>query len=135
MSILWVIIAGFFDLLTLIPTVGTFLGTVFWVLLGVYFWKKGVGIINGKRIATGLISIVIEAIPAAQFLPAITTGVVIVLVLIRIEDKTGISLVKPLKKGVTPPRIRATPLNSTPGIRPPRRPPPLATNQMSRDTI
>ncbi len=119
--IVLVVLAGIFDLLTLIPFVGDFLGWFFWVLASIYFWKIGMGLINGKRLATMAISIIIELIPAVQWLPGILAGIIAIIVMTRIEDKTGISL-NPLQKkpGITAPRIQNVPLNQN-GQRLPRK--------------
>lgn len=124
MSVVLVGVAGVFDAASLIPFVGTVMGPIFWVVSGVYLWTKGVGLFGGKKIATTAISFVAEIFPFSQELPMLTAGIVALLIIIRIEDKTGKSLVKPMKAGITPPRLRrTTPLNSEPGVRPPRNKP------------
>lgn len=120
MSIFLICFAGLFDLISLIPGAGTILGPIFWIIIGIYLWTKGMGIINGKRLVTGGLSLVAEIVPVVQELPALVAGIIIVLLIIRIEDRTGLSIVKPIQKGVTPPRISRNPVNSTPGVRPPR---------------
>jgi hypothetical protein len=121
-SFLLIVTALIFDVLTLIPIVGDFLGPLFWILASVYFWKIGMGLVNGRKLAVTIISLVIELIPVAQELPAIVLGIIVIIVMTRVEDKTGISL-NPMKKpGVTPPRIPRAPVNATPGVRPPRLP-------------
>lgn len=120
MSVFLIILAGIFDLATTIPLVGTVVGPIFWVIVGIYFWKKGMGIVNGRRLAASGTSFVAELIPGAQALPTLVVAIIVILVIIRIEDKTGLSIAKPLKKGVTPPRIQRIPANSIPGRREPR---------------
>jgi hypothetical protein len=83
------------DLLSLIPFVGDFVGPIFWVGASVYFWKSGMGFVNGKRLATGAISLVAEMIPAIQEFPTIVAGMIIIIVMTRFEDKTGIKLPTP----------------------------------------
>lgn len=124
MSVVLVGVAGVFDAASLIPFVGSVMGPIFWLVSGVYLWTKGVGLFGGKKLAISAISFVAEIAPAVQALPMLTAGIIGVLLVIRIEDKTGMSLVKPMKAGITPPRLRrTTPLNSEPGVRPPRNKP------------
>lgn len=124
MSVVLIGLAGVFDAAGLIPFVGSFMSPIFWLVSGVYLWTKGVGLFGGKKLAVSAISFVTEIIPVVQEFPMLTAGIIGVLLVIRIEDKTGMSLVKPMKAGVTPPRLRrAPPLNSVPGVRPPRNKP------------
>ncbi len=114
-----VFLAGVADLLSVIPFVGDFISPIFWLFAAVYFWKNGLGMLNPGRLATSLISLVAEIIPFVQALPTIFAGTVVIIVMSRIEDRTGFSL-NPLKKpGVTPPRMQRSGVNTTAGIRPP----------------
>ena len=119
-SIILIMCAGVFDLLSLIPLVGDFLGPLFWAVASLYFWKAGLGLINARKLAVTLVSMAGEMIG----LPFLMVGVVVIIAMTRIEDKTGLSL-NPLSKkaGVTAPRMRKTPVNSTPGVRLPRQKP------------
>ncbi len=118
--VLLVISALIADLLSLIPFVGDLVGPVFWILASVYFWKAGLGLLNTRRLAVSVISMVAELIPGVQEFPATIAGVIAIIVMTRVEDKTGISL-NPLQKkpGVTSPRNQITPLNLG-GVRQPR---------------
>ena len=109
------------DLLTLIPGAGDIVGWLFWGIMGVVFWMKGLGFVNPKRLAVGAVSIIVELIPGFQALPTIAAGMIAVIAMTRAEDKLGISL-NPLQKtpGVTMPRNQRTPVNSQPNYRPPR---------------
>jgi hypothetical protein len=120
MSIILIGIAGIFDLFSIIPLVGSIMAPIFWVGVGAYLWTKGVGFLGWKKIASICISFLIELFPFLQTLPGLVAGIIAVLLVIRTEDKTGLSIVKPMKKGVTPPRIEKRPLN-TEGVRMPRR--------------
>jgi hypothetical protein len=120
-SILLVVVAIIFDVLSLIPLVGSIAGPLFWVLAGVYFWYKGMGIVNGRKLAVSSISMVAEIIPAVQALPALTVGIIVMLTMMRVEDKTGISLKKPKIPGTTPPRLSRPQFNSQQGIRYPNK--------------
>jgi hypothetical protein len=118
--ILLIVTAVIADLITLIPIAGDIVGPLYWIIVSVYLWKAGLGFVNGRRLAVEAISIVAELIPVVQELPAILAGVIAIIIMTRIEDRTGISLNPLKKKGVTPPRMSRQPLNSTPGVRPPR---------------
>lgn len=94
---LFLIAAGFADLLTFIPFVGDVVSPIFWFCAAVYLWKKGLGFINGKRLAVETISFIAELIPAVQEFPTIFIAAVAIVVMSRVEDKTGIKM--PLKGG------------------------------------
>lgn len=117
MSMVLITVAAFFDALSLIPFVGTIMGPIFWVIVGVYLWTKGMGIFNGKKLAATLVSFAIELFPGIQALPGLIAGIVAILIIIRIEDKTGKSVLGPINKGLKPSRFERKPLNSSPGIR------------------
>lgn len=122
-AIAWIILAIIADVLSLIPLVGIVTGPLFWILFSWYLWKVGCGLVNGKQLATSILSTVGEIIPAIQALPLATVGAIIVILFVYFEDKTGISV--PLKAsgpkanvaGVRqpPPRIHA----NEGGMRPP----------------
>ncbi len=96
------------DGLTLIPFVGTFIGWMFWLGAALYFWKCGLGLINWRRAVPGLISLVGEIVPGVQEFPTIVAAVAVIIVLSRIEDKTGVSMTKTLSsKGVNVNGFRA----------------------------
>ena len=120
MSVILIAIAGIFDLTTAIPFIGSFMGPLFWVIAGIYFWVKGMGIVNGKRLVVSGTSFILELFPGIQIAPTLIGGIIIILLITRIEDKTGLSIVKPLKKGVTPPKVQRIPVNTTGGRREPR---------------
>jgi hypothetical protein len=120
MSIFWIALAGIGDAASLIPVVGTIVGPIFWILFAIYGWKKGLGLINPKKLITTAVSMVAEIVPIVQELPALLFGVSIILAMVAAEDKTGISLVPSKKIGVTLPRNTRRPVNSVPGVRPPR---------------
>ncbi len=108
---------GLCDLVSLIPFVGDLVGFIFWIIAGIYLWRKGIGLFSGRKLATLLVTETIKIIPILQELPSLTVGIVLVIVMTRIEDKTGFSL-NPLKKQkVTPPRNQRSPANQTPGVR------------------
>ncbi len=122
-AVILVFLAIIADLLSLIPFVGTVIGPIFWFAMGLYFWNIGMGIINGKRLATGAISIIGEIIPIIQSLPTITVGIIAIIIMTRIEEKTGVSVSSLNKRtpGVTPPRLKPPKLNAQQGIRYPNK--------------
>ncbi|MDQ5893040.1 MAG: hypothetical protein QG640_50 [Patescibacteria group bacterium] len=120
--IVFVCLAGIFDLLTLIPFVGTLFGWVYFVIFTIYLVKTGHGFINAKTLAPQAISIVAEFIPAVQELPTIIAATIAVIAISRIEDKTGISLMPGSKIGVTAARKKINPANKN-GVRGPMKRP------------
>ncbi len=122
MIVILVISAFIADLIGLIPFAKDFTASIFWVVVSAYFWIKGMGIFNGRKLAAMAISWIASIIPFIQEIPLeIVAGIVAIIIITRIEDKTGISVTKPLTKGVTQPRLKRIPLNNKPGIRPPRK--------------
>ncbi len=118
-SIIFIVAAILFDVLTLIPLVGSFLGWIFWIGASIYLWKTKHGLANWKTLVPKILSVVGELIPGIQSLPTIITATIIIIVISRMEDKTGIKLMPtPNKKipGITPPRLNRSPLNNR-GIR------------------
>ncbi len=86
-----IILAGIADLLTLIPFVGILVGPTFWLLMGkLYFSKRGIRMMGGKQGTTRLISMIAEVIPVVQELPTIIVGMIVILVMTYLEDKTGL---------------------------------------------
>ena len=122
-SIVLVISALIADLLGIIPFVQYISAPIFWIIASIYFWSKGMGLLNGKKLASASVSWLISVIPALQMIPLeIVGGIIAIIIITRIEDRTGISLLKPLSKGIRPPRLEKNPLNAKEGIRPPRLP-------------
>jgi len=115
------------DLISLIPLAGSITVLLFWGCVSWYLYKKGYGLISGKRLATGLLMISAEWIPAVQELPATIVGTIVLIFLLRLEEKTGISATAvisagklPLNKGgIRKPNVTAPPLNNM-GSRGPR---------------
>jgi hypothetical protein len=112
------------DLVTLIPIAGDIIGPLFWIITSIYFWKAGLGFLNGKRLALSTASMIVELVPGFQALPAILAGITAILIMTRAEDKTGVSIgsvtkIGKKKPGVTPPRNQKVPLNSEPRRREP----------------
>ncbi|MDP3981015.1 MAG: hypothetical protein Q8Q33_06370 [Chlamydiota bacterium] len=80
------------DLISLIPFVGIISGPTFWIIASIYLWKAGCGLLNGKRLATSAISMIGEMAPVVQFLPLALVGIITVIFMVRVEDKTGIHI-------------------------------------------
>ncbi len=121
LGVILIILAGVADLATFIPVVGNFLGFLFWAVMAVVFWKLGLGFINYRRFVPMLISTATEIFPVVSFLPTIIAGMFAILILSRIEDKTGLKILP--SKGnldITKPKLRRVPVNSTAGVRQPR---------------
>lgn len=96
---LMVATAGILDLISIIPVVGQALASVgSFVIFLIWFLILGLPLVTPKKLLTTLSAYVIEIIPAISALPAITVGVILMIVLTRAEEKTGIQLLD--KKGV-----------------------------------
>ncbi|MDD5165474.1 MAG: hypothetical protein PHG25_02980 [Candidatus Pacebacteria bacterium] len=91
------VVAGFADALTFIPGAGDIVAFIYWPLAAVYFWKNGLGFVNGRRLAVEAISFVAELIPVAQEFPTIFAATAAIVAMSRVEDKTGFKI--PLKGG------------------------------------
>lgn len=100
-----------FDLGTLIPFVGDFVAPIFFIGLSLYLWKAKCGFLNAGRLASQIVSFVCEMFPGLQELPTIVLSAALIIILVRLEEKTGISIMKPMSQGQNP-------LNGG-GIRPP----------------
>lgn len=93
------------DLISLIPFAGTITSPIFWLFASIYLWYAGCGLLNSRRLATSLLSLIAEVVPAIQELPLTLAGIIAVLIMIRIEDKTGLKIpgVGPKTDGVRSP--------------------------------
>lgn len=90
-AVFMVIVAVFFDLISIIPglnIVSLIFGNG---ILGFWLFTKGVGLMSGKKIATWGIETLVEAIPALSAFPSITIGVIVIVAITRTEDATGIN--------------------------------------------
>lgn len=87
------------DLISIIPVVGQAFASVgSFVIFLIWFLILGLPLVTPKKLLTTLSAYIIEFIPAISALPAITVGVILMIVLTRAEEKTGIKLLD--KKGV-----------------------------------
>jgi hypothetical protein len=125
MAVLWVLFAGFGDLVNWIPVLGTAVAWAFWGLFTFYLWKTKHGLANPKRAVTELVSLALETFPALQGLPTMIVATIIIIFLSRLEDRTGLNVMPYIKPGakIRLPR-KAPPLNSG-GVRAPRKAPPV----------
>ena len=85
-------IALVLDLVGLIPGAEDVVGTIFWGVAAIYFWIAGMGVFNGRRLATMLSSWIIGLIPFLQWLPQLTLGIVAIFFMLRTEEKTGMPI-------------------------------------------
>lgn len=92
-------LASIADLTTLIPIVGDFVGPVFWLGMSWYLWKTGHGLLKPKTFIPEIISLIAEFIPVVQELPTIIAATLAIIIVSRLEDKTGISLLAPISRG------------------------------------
>ena len=119
-AIMLIVLALLFDLMSFIPIIGNIMTWIFWVIISVYFWFIGMGVVNNKRIVIAISSGIIESIPFISWVPSITVGMIAIILMSVFEDKTGISLNKITKNpGITPPRTQRKQVNAIPGIRHP----------------
>src|SRR3989344_8145845 len=118
--VILVLISGLADATTLIPLVGDFVGPVFWVFMTYYFYKTKHGLLNWKNLAPSIVSFVAEFIPVVQEFPTIIGATIVIIFVSRLEDKTGISLMKPLSQGQKVHLPSRTPPLNQGGIRQPR---------------
>lgn len=75
------VVAGFFDLLSLIPGVSVVIGVIGQIVIAGLFWVKGVNVFKDKALITYVLSGLIEILPQSGFLPffLIETGAIIAL--------------------------------------------------------
>lgn len=86
------------ELVSFIPFAGDVISIPFWLAVTYYLFKLGFGWINGRRLVTEGISMVAEMIPAVQELPTFIVAMTVLVIMIRLEEKTGISVTS-LAKG------------------------------------
>lgn len=102
MAVLLVFIAICADLATFIPLVGDLVAPAYWFAMVIYLWTIGCGFLNARRLATELLSFVLEMIPGLQELPTIFLATILIIVFVRLEDRTGLKLAKPFSEGKRP---------------------------------
>lgn len=84
-----------FDIISIIPVVGEAIGIVgSAVVFGIWFLTLGIPLLSTKKLVTTFVGYLGEAIPAVSALPFITVGVILIIGMTRLEDKTGISVEK-----------------------------------------
>jgi len=77
------------DVFTLIPFVGDAVGPIVWVATALYLYKKGFGLMNPGRLSVELIDMAAKMFPVIQEFPELTIGMALIIVMTRIEDRTG----------------------------------------------
>lgn len=93
-----VVVALLFDLVNAAVNLIPFLGQVFSILIsivgyctfGLWFMKRGVGFVDPRKAASFFGSGIIEAIPILNILPGLTIGVFLTILVVQLEDKTGV---------------------------------------------
>lgn len=91
-SILIVVFALVFDLLSLIPFLNIVVVLVAQGLLALFFFLHGISVFSKKKAVTFTIGTVVELIPFLSMLPALTAQTIAIIILTNIEDKTGLSV-------------------------------------------
>jgi hypothetical protein len=99
--VMLLVFALIFDLISLIPFVNIAVVIVAQSLMALFFSMHGVNVLSKRRAIPYILGWIIEIIPAISAIPAITIETIIMIVLTRIEDKTGIDPAG----GVTPPGL------------------------------
>jgi hypothetical protein len=92
--ILLVVFALIFDIISLIPFLNFVTVIVAQGLMAFFFSIHGVNVLSKKRAIPYVLGWIIEFIPAISVIPAITLETIIIIVMVRFEDKTGISVGK-----------------------------------------
>lgn len=95
----FVICALVVDIVGLIPIVKDVAEFIFWGIAGYALWKMGHPFINYRTLAPEAIAFVMGLIPGLQELPENLAGIIAIIILSRLEDKTGISIIKPMSGG------------------------------------
>ncbi len=85
-------VAVVLDIIGAIPALNVIVTACAAILFNIWWWKRGLGLISGKKIAQRFIPIVLEFIPFVSILPSIVTMVIVVFAVSRAEEKSGISL-------------------------------------------
>ncbi len=119
--IIWLCLAGMFELASLIPLVSGPVTAAFYALLTLYLYKTGHGIVSVRNLSAEFVSLAIEFFPGISFIPSIMAATSVIFVMSRLEDKAGkFHISNNLKKpGITPPRKAPNPFNKA-GTRLPR---------------
>ena len=82
------------DAIGLIPFAKDLIGPVFWIIIALYLKTKGFPFFsNWEVIAVEVIDLIATLIPLIQEFPELTLGIIVILLMIRFEDKTGLSII------------------------------------------
>lgn len=87
-----IVVALIFDLLNWIPFVNIVIAIIAWLIFGLWFYIKGVGFLNPRRLATAAGGFLIEVIPLLAWLPGLTTAIIITIIMVKSEDRLGINV-------------------------------------------
>lgn len=94
------------DIIGLIPFAKDFMATLFWSGASFYFWKSGMGIFSGKKLAVMGVSWISAMIPYIQEIPIeLTAGVIAIIIMTKFEEKTGLSIGPKMNKAPSKPHL------------------------------
>src|SRR5688572_26613394 len=82
-----------FDVVSAVPAIGQAIAAVgSAVVFGIWFVILGVPLVSPKKLLTWSLAYLVEVIPAISALPAITTGVILMIAITRTEDGLGVEV-------------------------------------------
>lgn len=64
----------------------------FWIIMYLWFTLLGISLMNARRLGTAITGSVIEMIPVLNILPGFTVAIIAIIIMIKSEDKLGITL-------------------------------------------
>ncbi len=95
--------AVIFDIIGLVPGVGEITSSVgSATVFGIWFLSVGISLISPRKVASWGIPLFAEMIPGlSEFLPGVTIGIILMIIITKAEDKLGLQLVS--RKGFANP--------------------------------
>ncbi len=91
-AMLMVGLAIFFDILSIIPVVNWFTAIAAWLCFFIWFAVLEVRFMTIKRALPAIISFIVELVPILSIIPGLTLGIIVIIIMIKLEDKTGIKI-------------------------------------------
>lgn len=100
---LMIVVGIVFDLVGMVPILGSITSGIGAPLIfGMWFVMLGVPLLTPKKVASWGLSWIVEIIPAlGNVLPLVTVGVALVIIIDRVEEKTGFNVTGLVKGNVT----------------------------------
>jgi hypothetical protein len=95
---LLILLAVIIDAINWIPIVGDIAEGIGGFIYVIYFFFKGMGILNPRRLSIATADFIIELIPAVEALPFNTAVIIYIIWDTRREDKTGHSTLATVQK-------------------------------------